>query len=305
MPETATIVSMLRPYRATTLRAAIAEFETYGDVERGWSVQTRRAYAADLALFAAWLADAAPQPPPLSEILTADVYCAFVLAHCQRGGVGPARRWRLLSTGRSLLAFACRKSLVAHSEVDRLERPKIPARIPVHLDLDQARRLRVAADAMPSQDRAILLTLLYTGIRAGELVGLNLDDIGDAAIRVRGKGNKERLIPLPAEAAAAIARHLHTRTPSARGALFTSAQGRISIRTVQRTCNMAARRAGLPGIHPHKLRHTYATLLHHAGADILEISKLLGHASIATTQIYTATSAASLQTAVARMPKLS
>ena len=305
MTEPATIIELLRPYHATTLAGAIAEFTTYAEVERGWSEQTRHAYSSDLALFARWIAQTTPNSPPLDAVLTPETYCAFVLAHCRANRIGAARRWRLLATGRSLLAFASKKHLVPHVDLDLLERPKIPRRIPVHLELDQARRLRAQCEAMSPQDRAIVLTLLYTGIRAGELIGLNLADVGDTTIRVRGKGNKERLIPLPTEASAAIARYLQTRPATDRNALFTGAHGRISIRTVQRICHQAAHRAGLPGIHPHKLRHTYATLLHQAGADILEISHLLGHASIATTQIYTSTSAACLQAAVARMPALS
>jgi len=305
MNALAAIIDCFQPYHATTLAGAIAEFLTYAEVERGWSDQTRHAYAADLSLFSRWITETTPTSPPLSAVLTADTYCAFVVAYSRANRIGAARRWRLMATGRSLLTFATKKKLVPPVQLDLLERPKIPRRIPAHLELEQARTLKAHCDTLSPQWRAVLLTLLYTGIRVGELVGLNLADVGDTTIRVRGKGDKERLIPLPAVAAEAIARYLKVRQGYGRTALFTTPNGRLSIRTVERICQLAAQRARLPGIHPHKLRHTFATLLHQAGADIVEISHLLGHSSVATTQMYTATSAATLQSAVARMPALS
>jgi len=305
MQATAIIAPILRAYSSTTLRGAIADFLTYAEIERGWSPQTRAAYSGDLHLFDHWVSQRLGPSAPLSQVLTPEAYSAFTVSFARDHRVGAARRWRLLASGRSFLHFAERKGLIPPCNLDLLERPKLPHRLPAHLDLPQAQALSAATASLTPRDRAIVLTLLHTGIRVGELTGLNLNDLGATTLRVRGKGDRERIVPLPPTARAAITAYLPTREEKHHPALFTSRQGRISIRTVQRLVSRAASLADGPGAHPHKLRHTYATLLHQAGADILDISRILGHASVATTQIYAASDPAQLQSAAALFPSLS
>ena len=204
---------------------------------------------------------------------------------------------RRLSCLRSFFRFLCRDGLLKDNPAAVVPTPRLERRLPHFLDEPQMARLLEAPPTDRWQgvrDRAILETLYSTGMRVSELAGLNredVDEISGTAI-VRGKGKKERLCPIGKTALDAIQRYL-TRRPT-KGvkvayALFISQKGtRLTVRQVDRLLQRYAKQAQLPvTISPHSLRHSFATHLLDRGADLRSVQELLGHQSLATTQIYT------------------
>jgi len=204
---------------------------------------------------------------------------------------------RKVAAVRGLFQFLQREGVVAIN-VARL--PKAPQKLPVVMTAEQMNTLLddVAAGKLerpyPSRDRAMLEVLYGCGLRVSELAGLNLDDLDRAAqetwMRVRGKGKKERQVPLPGQAAAALERYLAER-PVARDerAVFLNHRGhRLGVRGIHGIVKLYATvLTGDPSVHPHAFRHAYATHLLAGGADLRAIQELLGHARLSTTQKYT------------------
>jgi integrase/recombinase XerC len=175
--------------------------------------------------------------------------------------------------------------------------PRLPGRLPAHLPIDQSEALfRQPFGDRPEdrRDRAVLEVLYASGVRVAELAGLDVEDVDlrEGSVRVLGKGRKERVVPLGTKAVAALRAHLGPRE-GGRGPLFPNARGgRLTVRTLHRVVRARARAAGLAGrVTPHTLRHTFATHLLDAGADLRLIQELLGHARLTTTQRYTHVSA--------------
>jgi integrase/recombinase XerC len=195
---------------------------------------------------------------------------------------------RYVAAVRSFTRFLAREGAIEADPARTLRSPSPRRPLPLHLGEDDVSRLIDAASA--PRDRAILETLYGGGLRVSELVGLDRDDVRDGVARVRGKGRKERLAPLGRTAAAAIDAYLAARPRAADPRpLFLNAKGRrLTDRSVHRLLKACALKAGLdPRTKPHTLRHSFATHLLDRGADLREVQELLGHASIATTQIYT------------------
>jgi integrase/recombinase XerC len=184
--------------------------------------------------------------------------------------------------------------------VASIRTPKQDKRLPKFLDVEQVGKLLSAPDEgtlLGARDRAILETLYSTGMRVSELVGLNFGDLGlaDRVIHVRGKGKKERITPLGPTAVAAVEKYLGMRQADHRSAgfdqeaVFVNKHGqRLSTRSVRRKLDKYLLQCGMdPSISPHTLRHSFATHMLNAGADLRSVQELLGHQSISTTQIYT------------------
>jgi integrase/recombinase XerC len=182
---------------------------------------------------------------------------------------------------------------LADNPLANIEFPRKERRLPRVLGWSQVEQA-IAGETRP-RERAILSLLAYGGLRRGEVVGLRVGDFAPSAstLHVRGKGNKDRVVVLTRLGAQALAKYLATRaTAPSDGALFVTAAGRpITYRAVTRAVRRAARRLGVH-VHPHMFRHSYATELLERGADIRDIRDLLGHESVATTEIYTHVSAA-------------
>ncbi len=207
---------------------------------------------------------------------------------------------RKLATLRSFYKFCVKRGYKDANPVSPIRTPKQEKRLPKFLEMDQVKALLEAPNdstLLGARDRAMLETLYSTGIRVSELVGLNIDDIdflGEAVI-VRGKGRKERVTPIGPTALTAIRKYLELRQRDSRAvtfdpqALFVNKHGqRLSTRSVRRKLDKYLTEVGLdPGISPHTLRHTFATHMLNAGADLRSVQELLGHQSISTTQIYT------------------
>jgi integrase/recombinase XerC len=213
----------------------------------------------------------------------------------------PASIARKIGAARAFFRYLRRRGEVEKSPADELSLPKVRKPLPTFLNVDAAKEVVTTpgkSSAEDLRDRAMLETLYGSGLRVSELCGLDIGDIDlPSSVRVLGKGNKERVVPLGSCAAAALeaylARRSELRHPKTGAcdpkALFLSRLGRrIGVRRIQTLVQAyGALGAGRADLHPHALRHTFATHLLDGGADLRSIQKLLGHASLSTTQRYT------------------
>jgi integrase/recombinase XerC len=264
-------------------------------VDRRASPHTLRAYLGDLAQYAAHLAEVGCGVVPSSPALVRG-FVARVASEA-----GPASVGRKLSTLRSLYGFLVREGLAPGNPARAVVSPRKPRRLPEVLREDEAAALveapRGEDGGLALRDRAFLELLYASGLRVSELTGLDVDDVdlAQGLVRVLGKRSKERVVPFGAAAAEALRRWLAEGRPAlvagagAGAALFVSRRGaRLSPRSVARRIERWVLAAGLPRhVHPHVLRHSFATHLLGAGADLRGIQELLGHASLSTTQRYT------------------
>ena len=263
---------------------------------RSNSVHTVAAYSADLREFLHYLSppQAEPPAPGAIDLLTLREWLASLYSH-QLTAVTIRRK---LAAVRGLFRFMLREGLVAVN-VGRLVRtPKAPKKLPEVMSPEQVNALIDGVSAGPLEqphpvrDRAIFELLYGCGVRVSELAGLNLHDLDRAErwLRVRGKGRKERQVPLPGKAAEALERYLAER-PVVRDepAVFLNHRGgRLTDRGIRGIVKLYATSiSGDPSIHPHSFRHAYATHLLADGADLRAIQELLGHARLSTTQKYT------------------
>ncbi|MDT8069049.1 MAG: tyrosine recombinase [Terriglobia bacterium] len=299
-----------RPARpSATLGAEAEEFLTWLAVEQGRAPNTIAAYRRDLVDFECYLKDAGGAHQR-SDSRMVENY----LARRRSEGLAPASLARILATLRGFYRFRMDEGSGSNDPTAGVRRPPIPDRLPKALTEDQI-DLLLQATAGPSgvdrRDRALLEVLYGTGIRVGELVGLSLGDVehDTGLLRVLGKGAKERLVPLGRCARAALDEWLDVggrpqmeperwaRRGDAEAVFLNQRGGRLTRQGVSLVVAGRARRAGLPrSLHPHVLRHSCATHMLAHGADIRVVQELLGHASIATTQVYTRVSMEHLRT---------
>ncbi len=290
------------PLDVAALPPEIRRFAAYLETEARASAHTIRAYLADLSQYAAYLAEAGEGVVPSSPALVR----GFV-ARAARGA-GPASLGRKLSTVRSLYRFLVREGLAPGNPARAVRGPRRPRRLPEVLPEEEVALLVEAPDGAPPgtarplalRDRAFLELLYASGLRVSELTGLDVEDLDlpQGLVRVLGKRRKERLVPFGRAAADALRRWLEEGRPAlaagkgaapAGRALFLSHRGRrLGARSVARRIDRWVLAAGLPRhVHPHVLRHCFATHLLGNGADLRGIQELLGHASLSTTQRYT------------------
>ena len=281
--------------------AAVRRFLDYLAVERGLASNTLAAYRRDLRRYTGWLAAAGIDDPAAAG---EDDVVAF-LGELRAGSTPAGSRYRASSVARNLAAvrgfhrFLVRERLAASDPSRDLDSPKVPASLPKALSVEQVEALlgAVAGDEPRAlRDRALLETLYAAGLRVSEATALDLDDVDleDGLVRAFGKGSKERLVPIGRAARAALGAWLVRGRPNLAGpragpALFLNAQGsRLTRQGCWKILRHHARRAGLDGVvSPHVLRHSFATHLLAGGADVRSVQELLGHASLATTQVYT------------------
>jgi integrase/recombinase XerC len=271
---------------------------------RGASAHTLRNYASDLEQLAAYLEPPGETAPPIEQLDLA--LLREWMADLLDRGLSAISVRRKLASVRSLFKFLRQEGVLSGNPAARLRTPKIPQNLPDVMSAEKTNRLLDAAESQemgekPSRERDLaFLELLYgCGIRVGELVGINLPDIdlGEGWLRVRGKGNKERQVPIPGRAAQAVARYLEVRMAAPQEqALFVNSRGRrLGDRSVRKLVKWYALvTTGDSTVHPHSFRHAYATHLLADGADLRAIQELLGHARLSTTQKYTQVSLADL-----------
>jgi site-specific recombinase XerD len=255
-------------------RAAIDRFLEHGAL----SEATRRAYDFDLSEFARWLDDRGLGLDEVDVRVLADWVGELGTG---RRRLAPATIARRLSAVRSLLRFSFGPARVPDAALAPRRRRRLPDS-PKRLEIEQLLELADGEAALELRNRALLELLYSGGLRSAEAVGLDLADVDfeRETVHVRGKGDKERVVPLGEEAAHHLARYLRDARPAlARGAvdaLFLSTRGRrLDTSTIRRLIR-----------NPHRLRHAFATHLLEGGADLRTIQELLGHASLSTTQIY-------------------
>jgi integrase/recombinase XerC len=281
------------------LSAQIRSFEKYLRIERNASDCTCRSYLRDLDDFAGFLDST--QIGSFETIADIDALAVRAyLADCARRN-RKSTQARKLSCLKTFFSFLVREGLAGCNPAEMLKAPKRDSTLPRHLTVDEMFAL---LDAVPkdtllhARDHAVLELLYSTGIRLSELVGLNRCDIDQRSgtVLVRGKGRKERVVPMGRKAAAAVAgycgrsQQLALRQHGAHRApvFLNSRGGRLSGRSVARLLDGWIERCGIAHkISPHAIRHSFATHLLNAGADLRGIQELLGHASLATTQKYT------------------
>lgn len=290
---------------------AIQAFRAYLSAERNHSNHTTQAYLRDLGQFATFAFGNTAQPPFDWNRPQKNLFRRF-LSHYLAKGFAPASASRKISALRTFYRYLQREHRVETNHALALHTPKLPRTLPKALPLATVERLLKAPDAPKDaprakpratapyaqlRDAALFETLYSTGARVGEIVRLDWQDItlhpdGGASCTVRGKGNKQRLCAIGHYAREALERLAAAtfRESHPQGPVFRNLRdgGRLTTRSVERNLKQRLVRAGLPPeITPHTLRHAFATHLLDAGADIRDVQELLGHASLATTQIYT------------------
>ncbi|MEM1212305.1 MAG: tyrosine recombinase XerC [Planctomycetota bacterium] len=302
------------------------QFVHYLRYERHFSPYTARCYGADLRQFIEYLAsddavkpvgadDDAPATPSEALASADPMVIRGFLAHLDQFGYSPATTARKIATLRSFYKWMVKRGNADTNPMLLIRTPKQTKRLPKAITVEQVERLLGTPDnreTLGARDRAILETLYSTGVRVSELVDLNRVDLDHNAqtLHVRGKGKKERIVPLGSHAMAAIRHYITLLEPDPRfnslrqlpevdQPLFVNKNaGRLSSRSVRRKLDKYLKTAGLdPMVSPHTLRHSFATHLLDNGADLRSVQELLGHQSLSTTQIYTHLSSMRLRTA--------
>jgi integrase/recombinase XerC len=270
----------------------LAEFLQSLKTERRLSPHTVTAYQRDLNALLGFC-----EREKIASFATLDSYqLRRFAAESHRRGLGARSVARRLSAVRTFLSHLVERGELKSNAGVHVQAPKPPKHLPSTLDADQVASLLAIGGDEPLEirDRAILELFYSSGLRLAELVGLNLGDVdvNDRMVRVVGKGSKERVVPVGRKALAALHDWHQVRSelaPSGEPALFVSRQGRrISRRSVQVRVNHWAKVQAVPtGVHPHMLRHSFATHLLESSKNLRAVQEMLGHASLSTTQIYT------------------
>lgn len=280
------------------LQAAVDDFAEYAELVLGRSPHTVKGYVADLRGLSDYAAT-------FNEF-TLDALRQW-LADALAAGKSRATLARRTAAARAFSAWAYRQGYVESDAAARLKAPKVNRPLPTVVQGERAAELvEVPQDdgAHPAEhlrDRAMLELLYATGMRVGELTGLDIGDVDLARglAHVTGKGNKQRVVPFGNEASAAVAAWLESGRDELAGdtpAMFVGTRGgRIDQRQVRRVVERAGRGAGVEHVGPHTLRHTAATHMLEGGADLRVVQEMLGHTSLQTTQIYTHVSAQRLK----------
>jgi integrase/recombinase XerC len=290
--------------------AALAErFLTMVANERGASVHTVRAYRREVNDFAAWLEAESGATPGIANV--GHLHIRAYLGQLYQRGLSKASAARALAAIRSWFRWLAKEGKVEQNPALLVSTPRLPKHLPRVPAMEDVNRLldslgsdSDAVAAWPERDRVIFELLYGCGIRNAELVGIDLADIhwGDAVILVRGKGRKERFVPLGDAAAEAVRAYLPQRAARLRAAgkgeiamagpllanLYMRGSVRLTTRSVRRIVKCIAQSRGLPAeVHPHTLRHAFGTHMLEEGADLRAIQELLGHERLSTTQRYT------------------
>lgn len=280
------------------VQAAVEDFAEYAELVLGRSPNTVKGYVADLRGLAGYV--------DTFDAFTLDALRRW-LADAMSAGRSRATLARRTAAARAFSTWAYRRGDISTDAAARLKAPKVNRPLPTVVKGERAGDLveaDTADDAHPAEylrDRAMLELLYATGIRVGELTGLNLGDVDLARglAQVTGKGNKQRVVPFGDEAAAAVSEWLEFGRAELAGdtqAMFVGSRGgRIDQRQVRRIVERAGQRSGVEHVSPHTLRHTTATHMLEGGADLRVVQEMLGHTSLQTTQIYTHVSAQRLK----------
>lgn len=288
----------------SSLAATLEGWMRYLASERQLAEKTREAYARDLTAFLGFLAQHLGGQPGLDDLKALEPRdFRSYLAHRRRDGLTSRSLSRALSAIRMFFRYLDRKNILKNDAVRAITSPKVPHGVPKPLTVDKALALaddpsggeaHDAPEWVIARDTAVLTLLYGSGLRISEALGLSRGEApahGHDVLRIKGKGGKERAVPVLPVTQAAIDHYLSlcpfALSPS--GPLFVGVRGkRLSPRIIQLVMERMRGALGLPDTAtPHALRHSFATHLLGNGADLREIQELLGHSSLSTTQIYT------------------
>lgn len=280
------------------MQSMVADYLGHLSVERGASPHTVAAYTRDLRDYVGFLGARGVCEP--GAVSPNDV-TAFV-ADLRARGLAPSTIERRVAAVKGFHRFLVRESITENHPTARLPLPKVPERLPDVISIDEADKLLgqpFADSPLGLRDRAIIEVLYGSGLRVSELTGLDLTDVdlAEGFVRVFGKGRKERLAPVAGLASHALEAYIAHGRPGLRprrslassdtSAVFLNARGtRLSRQAVFAIVRVHGERVGLR-LHPHTLRHSFATHLLEGGADLRALQEMLGHSDISTTQVYT------------------
>ena len=289
-----------------SLKSAVEDFGRYIKIERNLSEHTVDAYLKDLGQFQEFIAHNENPVTEKDEIPLDTLLIRSFLVSLYRAKMSKTTVSRKIASLRSFYRYLVKVGKIELNPAELVQLPRTEKFIPVVLSVDEIQALLgvpFADDEMGSRNRAIMELFYSTGIRLSELTGMNIADLrfGEGLIKVRGKGRKERIVPVGAPAMNAIGDYLSRRGKSAdSGAgeepLFLNAKKRrMNPRDVARVVERAVKESGIQRkVSPHVLRHSFATHLLDAGADLRSIQEMLGHQSLSTTQKYTSVSVSRL-----------
>ncbi|NTU89534.1 MAG: tyrosine recombinase XerD [Actinobacteria bacterium] len=274
------------------------EYLAYLAVEKGSSPLTTEAYAHDLSAYLDFLES---RGLANLEEITRDAIVSY-LSSLNEAGYAPATIERRASVLKGFHHFLVRESFTENHPTANMPLPQTPNHLPDVLSIEQTERL--LSQSFPDgpigmRDRAILEVLYGCGLRVSELTGLDFGSLflDEGILRVRGKGNKERVVPIAGMAELALNSYLtgargslcaSLPKPDAASAIFLNARGgRLTRQSVQKLVAKYGGNIGIPGLHPHTLRHSFATHMLSGGAELRALQEILGHSDISTTQVYT------------------
>lgn len=281
---------------------ALEQFFVHIGIERGLSPATLEAYERDLCKYRDWLYD---QKPPIKDLdkISASLIEKFLAS---QDHLSPSSQARLVASIHEFHRFIFQQGITRTDSSQTVKAGKIPQKLPDVLSIDEVQRLIEAAslgegnDPISLRDRALLEFLYGTGARVSEAVGLQLNDIhyDEKIVLLHGKGDKMRYVPLGSYACEAMKKYLNngrdilmkrSKGDYELNTIFLNKRGKkLSRQSAWEIIQVSAQRAGLQkDVHPHTLRHCFATHLLQGGADIRTVQELLGHASVTTSQIYT------------------
>lgn len=286
----------------TDVERAVQDYLSHLSVERGLADNTLRSYRRDLRRYLEFLhARELTEPSAISENDIAAFLGSLRTGDTDHASLGTASAARTIVAVRGLHRFLLREQIVPTDVTAAIKPPRPASRLPKALPLSDIESILDAAGApgttLASRDRSLLEVLYGTGARISEAVGLDLDDLDleESTVLLRGKGGKQRIVPLGSYARQSLLDYLAASRPALVSAktntpaVFLNARGgRLSRQSAWTVLTRAAQRAGVAAdVSPHTLRHSFATHLLDGGADVRVVQELLGHASVTTTQIYT------------------
>lgn len=276
----------------------LVDYLSYLSVERGSSPRTVESYGRDLKRYLEFLEGREAADP---DLIVRDDVVAYV-EELGRRGLKPASIERAVSAIKGFHRFLVRESITENHPTARLGLPKVPRTLPHALSVEDLTRLfevPFPEGPLGLRDRAMLEVLYGCGLRVSELTGLDRSDVdlAEGLVRVMGKGSKERVVPVSGMAAHALRAYLDGARSSLRArrsisssdeAVFVNSRGgRISRQSVFKLVREYGKAAGIDDLHPHTLRHSFATHMLEGGADLRSLQELLGHSDISTTEVYT------------------
>ena len=275
----------------TAMKERIQEFEEHLRTERRLSNHTIVSYQRDLKKLTIWCTE--------SKLLLQDITAHDIracLSSLHKNGLGGKSIQRWLSSLRTFFNYCIKNQWLNKNPVNGLTAPKSPKKLPKTLDVDQVNQLLsfTTANWIDFRDHAIIELLYSSGLRLAELSGLNLTelDLKECSVRVTGKGNKTRTLPVGRQAIEALKiwlQYRQNKVATESTAMFLNIHGkRLSPRSIQDRLKKISIRQGMQGkIHPHMLRHSFASHMLESSGDLRAVQELLGHQNISTTQIYT------------------